>query len=275
MTYDVGNPASYCSECVKLKAEVETLKHPRMFPIMDGEPIPWVVIEPCERQAKINHGQSLQRLAQRGGLGCDEALCILTGQSFRMSCDPDAERKLREIVKERWYLPRLQAAEAEAAALRAALEACERRLRLHYCGACEGRREIARCVKGWETEKDVANLKIAGPPFGPPPSTWGKNFYWEKCTSCEGYFTDLERVQAALATDAGKRVMAVVKAVQEETAAGVEVDRLERSHAEAVTTKETTETLIALGEEFRDAISLRDAAKMKRRAALKAFDGGG
>ena len=103
------------------EAETGEISHPRMFPIMNGEPIPWVVIEPCERQAKINHGQSLQRLAQRGGLGCDEALRILTGQSFTMSCDPDAKRKLREIIKDRWYLPQIAEAKVLEVKLREAL----------------------------------------------------------------------------------------------------------------------------------------------------------
>ena len=49
------------------------------FPIMAGldrQPmtIPWAMIAPHERQADLNHDQSLERLAQRGGLNACEAL---------------------------------------------------------------------------------------------------------------------------------------------------------------------------------------------------------
>jgi hypothetical protein len=54
----------------------------RQFPIMDGKgrsSIPWRVIAPHEAQAQRNHGQSLKRLAERGGLCWSEAWGILTG----------------------------------------------------------------------------------------------------------------------------------------------------------------------------------------------------
>lgn len=49
----------------------------RRFPIMGGPSIPWSMIEPHERQAKSFHDQSLERLAQRGGLAPSEALAVL------------------------------------------------------------------------------------------------------------------------------------------------------------------------------------------------------
>ncbi len=45
--------------------------------------IPWSVIEPHEHQALRNHDQTLERLAERGGLGPDELLAVLTGKRFR------------------------------------------------------------------------------------------------------------------------------------------------------------------------------------------------
>lgn len=44
--------------------------------------IPWDMIAPHEEQAQSNHGQSLERLAQRGGLGASEALDIIEGRSW-------------------------------------------------------------------------------------------------------------------------------------------------------------------------------------------------
>lgn len=55
-----------------------------LFPIMGphggsggGTCIPWKVIAPHEAQAQKNHQQSLARLAERGGLDPNEALCII------------------------------------------------------------------------------------------------------------------------------------------------------------------------------------------------------
>lgn len=56
-----------------------------MFPIM-GDPIikalPWAIMRPHEAQAQRNHGQTLSRLAQRGGLGIEEAYHILRDEEF-------------------------------------------------------------------------------------------------------------------------------------------------------------------------------------------------
>lgn len=52
----------------------------KLFPILGDDQIkalPWYVFEPHEKQAQCNHSQSLARLAQRGGLGIEEAYCVL------------------------------------------------------------------------------------------------------------------------------------------------------------------------------------------------------
>jgi hypothetical protein len=49
----------------------------KLFPIMGGPAIPWRLLAPHERQAEINHSQSLATLASRGGLSPDEALAVL------------------------------------------------------------------------------------------------------------------------------------------------------------------------------------------------------
>lgn len=54
-----------------------------MFPIQDGPDIPWRVIAPHEKAAQRNHGgQTLQRLAERGGLGVGEAIDVLLDQPW-------------------------------------------------------------------------------------------------------------------------------------------------------------------------------------------------
>lgn len=53
----------------------------KMYPIMDGPSVPWEVMVPHERQAMTNHGgQTLERLAARGGLACGEAWCVIQGK---------------------------------------------------------------------------------------------------------------------------------------------------------------------------------------------------
>lgn len=48
--------------------------------------IPWDMIAPHEAQAQANHGgQSLERLASRGGLGASEAIDIIEGRRWGSS----------------------------------------------------------------------------------------------------------------------------------------------------------------------------------------------
>lgn len=56
--------------------------HPRMFPIQDGPAIPWDVIARFWIQCEHNHDQTVEVLAQRGGLGVGEALPILMGEDY-------------------------------------------------------------------------------------------------------------------------------------------------------------------------------------------------
>jgi hypothetical protein len=60
----------------------------RVFPILQPpkgglRSLPWAMLEPHEYQAKANHDQSLQRLAERGGLSAIEAVAVLRGVSYR------------------------------------------------------------------------------------------------------------------------------------------------------------------------------------------------
>ena len=47
-----------------------------------------------EAQARVNHGQSLERLAERGGLGADEALAIAERCEWRRRGDIEALKAL-------------------------------------------------------------------------------------------------------------------------------------------------------------------------------------
>jgi len=54
----------------------------RRFPIQGGPSIPWRIIAPHEAQAETNHDQSLERLAQRGGLSPAEAHFVLADRKW-------------------------------------------------------------------------------------------------------------------------------------------------------------------------------------------------
>lgn len=62
--------------------------------------IPWEMIAPHEAQAQSNHGQSLERLAQRGGLAASEAIDIIEGRRWG-SAKPciENERYLINLVR--------------------------------------------------------------------------------------------------------------------------------------------------------------------------------
>lgn len=77
----------------------------KKFPIMKNkgkEYIPYDVIKPHEDQALKNHGQTLDRLAERGGLSWAEAYAVLTDSKIPFCdeyiSDEFYEKKVKEIV---------------------------------------------------------------------------------------------------------------------------------------------------------------------------------
>lgn len=61
--------------------------------------IPWEMIRPHEMQARINHGgQSLARLAERGGLGTCEALAVLDDRRWERMPKAEAVKQLAARV---------------------------------------------------------------------------------------------------------------------------------------------------------------------------------
>ncbi len=61
--------------------------------------IPWAAIEEHGRQAMANHGQTLKRLAGRGGLGVCEAVAIIEDRRWHRMDKADAEQRLIELCK--------------------------------------------------------------------------------------------------------------------------------------------------------------------------------
>jgi hypothetical protein len=65
----------------------------------EPEPLPWSIIEPHRQQAMKNHGQTLERLRERGGLGPCEAVAILEDRRWHRMDAADAFRRLAELVR--------------------------------------------------------------------------------------------------------------------------------------------------------------------------------
>lgn len=74
----------------------------RMFPIMNGPSVPWSVMAPHEKQAIKNHGQTLQRLSERGGLGAEEAWFIVNDQEWPRLNEPRQEYSEILPFHKRW-----------------------------------------------------------------------------------------------------------------------------------------------------------------------------
>lgn len=64
-----------------------------------GPDIPWEMIAPHESQAQNNHGQTLRRLAERGGLCPIEMVAVLTDSRYdRYMVEDTAIEKLQSLV---------------------------------------------------------------------------------------------------------------------------------------------------------------------------------
>ena len=82
------------------------------FPVMDKDgplqEIPLSIVAPHERQARANHGQTLKRLAERGGLCPIELVAVLEDKPFPMDIGVnDDPGVLKERERCRAYLVNL------------------------------------------------------------------------------------------------------------------------------------------------------------------------
>ena len=55
----------------------------RRFPILhEHDTVPWNLVAPHSKMAYANHGQTLEKLADRGGLTWPELLAVMTGRKY-------------------------------------------------------------------------------------------------------------------------------------------------------------------------------------------------
>lgn len=107
ITYQSGGFTNYEISYRKYSPEeLEEISRMKEFPIMTKkgkEYIPYDIIKPHEEQALKNHcGQTLDRLAARGGLSWAEAYAVLTDSKFpygdQYISEEFYEKKVKEIV---------------------------------------------------------------------------------------------------------------------------------------------------------------------------------
>lgn len=85
----------------------------RMFPVLyqgredeiqrrAGAPtsVPWSLLAPHEAQARRNHDQSLERLAERGGLGLCEMVAVLEDRRWRKMDRAEARARIEMLMQE-------------------------------------------------------------------------------------------------------------------------------------------------------------------------------
>jgi hypothetical protein len=76
--------------------------HPIVFPILGPmwapREVPWWLVEPHRRQALANHSQTLERLAERGGLDPTELVAVLEDRPWRTMTQIDAVARLNELL---------------------------------------------------------------------------------------------------------------------------------------------------------------------------------
>ena len=76
------------------------------MPIMGGvllRAIPWALLSAHEEQAQHNHSQTLNRLAERGGLGSSAAWAIINDRPWQrwneLSCERALMRRVLALAK--------------------------------------------------------------------------------------------------------------------------------------------------------------------------------
>jgi hypothetical protein len=97
------------ADLVAVRAELEALKA-RKFPVlMTGEAaelralgcprvVPWDFVADNAAQCLHNHGQSPERLAERGGLAQCEMVAVVEGRKWRRMTNEESTRRLLELL---------------------------------------------------------------------------------------------------------------------------------------------------------------------------------
>lgn len=66
---------------------------------------PWAFLEPHRAQAFTNHGQTLERLAERGGLDPVEMWCVVHGKRWRQRGSITLAEAIAWLESKPWLTP--------------------------------------------------------------------------------------------------------------------------------------------------------------------------
>ncbi len=97
LTVNDGEGQALADNCTRA-LNVLTVQLGRLFPIQGGPAILWQIIERHQLQAQRNHGQTLERLAERGGLSSCEAVAVLEDREWRPMDDKAARERLIDLA---------------------------------------------------------------------------------------------------------------------------------------------------------------------------------
>lgn len=92
MSVEPGMPLMLTDPTLRAAA----LRDPRMHPL----PFPMDLIRPHEDQARRNHGQTLERLRERGGLAPSELLAILEDRPWRSVAEVRVLERLADFIED-------------------------------------------------------------------------------------------------------------------------------------------------------------------------------
>jgi hypothetical protein len=112
--------------------------------------LPWAMMTPHENQAQANHGQSLRRLAERGGLGWCEAVAVLENRPWKQMSNGAANARLLELLSA-WEGSKALAAARTAGRVEGLQEAEQLWINHSDDGFV---RELNRCVAALRAEAD-------------------------------------------------------------------------------------------------------------------------
>lgn len=90
----------------RAREEIEQLRDALCVSVVIG--LPWPMMMSHERQAQKNHSQTIQRLAERGGLAPCEACAVLEDRDWHSMSRAASHERLKKLFQE--YVAAMKAA---------------------------------------------------------------------------------------------------------------------------------------------------------------------
>lgn len=82
----------------KIKEEIAAVRDANGTSVVIA--LPWLMVKEHEPQALRNHSQTVQRLAERGGLSAPEMCAVLENRPYQTMGYPQAHARLKQLLSE-------------------------------------------------------------------------------------------------------------------------------------------------------------------------------